>query len=136
MNKYPRPQLVRDSFYSLNGTWLLNGFEVEVPSCRQEKRLHYEKHFYYVKTNDRVILHFEKVDQICKVYLNDNYLGEHIGGYLAFEFEITDYIKQGDNKLIVDVIDNLDIIYPYGKQTLTPSGMWYTPDSGIWSSVW
>lgn len=136
MNKYPRPQLKRDSYFSLNGTWLMNGMEVNVPSCRQEKRLHYEKHFFYVKTNDRVILHFSKVDQVCKVYLNDNYLGEHIGGYLAFEFEITDYVHQGDNKLVVDVIDELDTTYPYGKQTLKPSGMWYTPVTGIWSDVW
>lgn len=135
MNNYPRPQLKRDSFFSLNGTWLMNGIEVNVPSCRQEKKLHYEKHFNYVKKNDRVILHFSAVDQIAKVYLNDIYLGEHIGGYLPFEFEITDCIKE-ENKLVVDVVDELDVTYPYGKQTLKPNGMWYTPVSGIWGSVW
>ena len=67
----------------------MNGMKIDVPSCRQEKKLHYEKHFNYVKNNDRVILHFSKVDQICKVYLNDHFLGEHIGGYLPFEFEIS-----------------------------------------------
>ena len=135
-NKYPRPQLKRDSFFSLNGTWLMNGKEIEVPSCRQEKKLHYEKQFNYFKKNDRVILHFGSVDQIAKVYLNGNYLGKHIGGYLPFEFEITDYIEQGTNKLVVDVVDELDTTYPYGKQTLNPGGMWYTPVTGIWGSVW
>ena len=135
MNNYPRPQLKRNSFISLDGTWLMNGIEVYVPSCRQEKKLHYEKCFSYVKNNDRVILHFGAVDQIAKVYLNDNYLGEHRGGYLSFEFEVTDYIKQ-DNVLVVDVVDELDTTYPYGKQTLKPQGMWYTPVSGIWWSVW
>lgn len=133
--KYPRPQLIRNSFFSLNGTWLMNGKQIDVPSCRQEKKLHYEKQFEYTKNNDRVILHFGAVDQICKVYLNDNYLGEHIGGYLPFEFEITDFIKQ-NNKLVVDVIDELDVTYPYGKQSLKPQGMWYTPISGIWGDVW
>lgn len=135
-NKYPRPQLKRNSYFSLNGTWLMNGIEIEVPSCRQEKKLHYEKHFEYHKNNDRVILHFSKVDQIAKVYLNNHYLGEHIGGYLPFEFEVTDFINIGDNYLEVDVIDELDKTYPYGKQTLNPGGMWYTPVTGIWSDVW
>lgn len=135
MNKYPRPQLKRDNFVSLDGTWLVNDKEVEVPSCLQEKHLHYEKHFEYTKHNDRVILHFGAVDQIAKVYLNDVYLGEHVGGYLPFEFEISEYIKK-ENKLVVDVIDELDTTYPYGKQSLHPQGMWYTPISGIWGSVW
>lgn len=136
MNKYPRPQLVRNSFYSLNGTWLMNGIEINVPSCRQEKKLHYEKHFDYKKNNDRVILHFGAVDQIAKVYLNNKYLGQHIGGYLPFEFEITNAVIEGDNLLVVDVIDELDTTYPYGKQTLSPKGMWYTPVTGVWGSVW
>ncbi|MDO4940535.1 MAG: glycoside hydrolase family 2 TIM barrel-domain containing protein [Erysipelotrichaceae bacterium] len=135
-NKYPRPQLKRNVFFSLNGTWLMNKEEIIVPSCRQEKKLHYEKHFNYEKTNDRVILHFSKVDQIAKVYLNNKYLGEHVGGYLPFEFEITDSVNIGDNKLEVDVVDELDKTYPYGKQTLNPSGMWYTPVTGIWGDVW
>ena len=135
MSKYPRPQLKRNSFFSLDGIWLMNNKEINVPSCRQEKKLHYEKTFIYTKNNDRVILHFNAVDQIAKVYLNDVFLGEHIGGYLPFEFEITDYVKD-TNKLVVDVTDELDVTYPYGKQCLKPNGMWYTPVTGIWGSVW
>lgn len=135
-NKYPRPQLVRDNYQLLNGEWLVNGKTQEVPSCLQDQKIQYEKEFVFNKIKDRTILHFDGVDQIAKVYLNDNYLGEHIGGYLPFEFEITNFILEGKNVLKVEVIDELDKTYPYGKQTLKPSGMWYTPVSGIWKDVW
>ena len=133
---YPRPQLKRKSFHSLNGVWRMNDQNVDVPSCLQKNKMHYETSFKYKKTNDRVILHFDAVDQITTVFLNNRFVGLNIGGYLPFEFEITDFIKEGQNILVVDVIDELDKTYPYGKQTSKPSGMWYTQVSGIWGNVW
>ena len=135
-NKYPRPQLVRDNYQLLNGKWKVNGVSKDVPSCEILQELTYIKQFNFKRIKDRVILHFDGVDQICKVYLNDNYLGEHIGGYLPFRFEISDIVKEGKNILRVEVVDKLDKTYPYGKQSLNPSGMWYTPVSGIWKDVW
>ena len=134
--KYPRPQLKRDNFQSLDGEWLMNGKKVIVPSCRKEQNLLYEKEFEFKKIKDRVILHFGAIDQICSINLNGFNLKEHYGGYLPFEFDVSDFIKEGKNKLIVNVLDILDNTYPYGKQTLNPKGMWYTAISGIWKSVW
>lgn len=135
-NKYPRPQMVRDNYQLLNGKWEVNGIKKEVPSCEISQKIIYIKSFIFKRIKDRVILHFDGVDQIAKVYLNDIFLGEHIGGYLPFEFEVSDEIKQGKNTLKVEVVDKLDKTYPYGKQSLKPSGMWYTPVTGIWKDVW
>lgn len=148
-NTYPRPQFKRDSFYSLNGEWTLNGQNIIVPYPPQSslsqyhgeitEQLQYQKTFtlpsdFYQK-DDRIILHFGAVDQIAKVSINHHELGEHQGGYLPFSFDITDFIKE-DNNLIVDVIDTLSHDYPYGKQRKDRGGMWYTPVSGIWQTVW
>ncbi|MCR5420301.1 MAG: hypothetical protein K6E98_04795 [Lachnospiraceae bacterium] len=86
---------------------------------------------------NRLIIHFGAVDQSCRIYINNNYIGEHEGGYLPFYFDITDYIhKDSANEIIVKVKDDLNKKYPYGKQSDTPKGMWYTQVSGIWQSVW
>ena len=145
---YPRPQLRRDSFYSLCGRWQLNKKDIEIPfppesklSCYEGEtsELYYEKVFSlpedFYHPSDNVILHFGAVDQICDVFFNDYYLGHHEGGYLPFSFDITDHIKK-ENLLVVKAKDDLDLYYPYGKQTKDPKGMWYTPVSGIWQSVW
>ena len=145
---YPRPLLQRDSFFSLNGQWALNGNLINIPFCPESKEslyngqlneLIYTKSFslpknFYTK-DDKVILHFGAVDQICDVYLNDFLVTHHEGGYLPFEINITDYLKEV-NFLRVECIDNLNKNYPFGKQTNRPKGMWYTPVSGIWQSVW
>jgi beta-galactosidase/beta-glucuronidase len=85
---------------------------------------------------DRVLLHFGAVDQIAKVYLNGQLVGEHLGGYLPFSLDITDFLVSGENVLSVHVTDNLDKTYGYGKQRKNRGGMWYTPISGIWQAVW
>ena len=111
-NKYPRPQLVRESYFSLNGAWdfsaneLFSG-EIIVPFSPESllSRVHkvfpdatpltYKKQFTlhqgFIK--DKVILHFGAVDGICSVYLNDHLLGVHMGGYDSFSFDVTDYIN-------------------------------------------
>ena len=147
-NYYPRPLLKRNSFFSLNGKWKLNNQEIEIPFPPESDQsnyhgslgsLLYEKTFSlpedFIKKDDKVILHFGAVDQICDIYLNDNHLMHHEGGYLPFNIDITDYLSK-QNNLTVEAIDTLDYFYPYGKQSKNPSGMWYTPVSGIWQSVW
>ena len=154
-NVYPRPQLVRDSFFSLNGVWDFSAGEgkwenITVPFPPESllsgihrhmgKRpcLIYKKNFILPENfvRDRVILHFGAVDQIASVTLNGVLLGEHHGGYAPFSFDITDYL-QDTNTLTVAVTDNLqDKTLPYGKQCEKRGGMWYTPVSGIWQTVW
>ena len=149
MNFYPRQLLRRDSFFSLDGLWTLNGTSIMVPYCPESpmsgysgeitEELEYRKTFSlpdnFVKQNDKVVLHFQAVDQVCEVYLNEQYLGKNEGGYLPFAIDITEYLL-AENDLVVKVRDNLSDFYPYGKQTDKPHGMWYTKVSGIWQSVW
>lgn len=147
--EYPRPMLKRESYYSLNGEWTLNNNHIIVPFPPQSKLsqyenevqelLHYHKSFTlpenFYKENERVILHLGAVDQTCKVYINNTLLGANEGGYLPFHFDITDYL-QDENELVVTAMDTLNHDYPYGKQRKDRGGMWYTPVSGIWQSVW
>ncbi len=143
---HPRPQFKRDEFVSLNGIWKLEGEDILVPFAPEsflsnykgliKDEMTYVKEFSKPEFNkDKVLLHFGAVDQICDVYLNNEYLGHHEGGYLPFSFDITNVLKE-NNKLEVKVKDTLNIEYPYGKQTKNRGGMWYTPVSGIWQSVW
>ena len=146
---YPRPQMKRDSYMVLNGTWKLDENSIEVPFVPQSRlsgfegqvgeKLVYETSFSIPKdwANDRVLLHFGAVDQVCEVYVNSILAGKHEGGYLHFSFDITDTLKnEGVNTLRVNVVDTLDRKYPYGKQCKKRGGMWYTPISGIWQTVW
>jgi len=135
MMNYPRPQLKRKNWTSLDGEWTVNGEKTIVPGCLQSEKMHFEKVFHYEKDSKRVLLHFGAVDQVAKVYLNGQFLGEHKGGYLPFSFEVTDVVKT-ENLLTVEVEDTLDHTYPYGKQKKKRGGMWYTLVSGIWKSVW
>ncbi len=86
---------------------------------------------------DRVLLHFGAVDQSCKVFLNGELVGEHEGGYLPFSCDITDSLAGGENILTVTATDAVSgSRHAYGKQSFTPGGIWYTPQSGIWQTVW
>ena len=147
--EYPRPMLKRNSFYSLNGEWTLNNNPIIIPFPPQSKlsrynkevqdQLHYHKTFTlpqnFHKENERVILHLGAVDQTCKVYINNTLLGSNEGGYLPFHYDITDYLKE-ENEVVVTAMDTLNHDYPYGKQRKDRGGMWYTPVSGIWQSIW
>ena len=154
-NVYPRPRLVRDSFFCLNGDWALTAtdgaqYTIKVPFPPESllsgvcKRMGEKPHIIYKKSfslpdgfvRDRVILHFGAVDQIAEVELNGKYLGKHIGGYEHFSFDITDSLKS-ENELIVTVTNADDpLSLPYGKQCEKRGGMWYTPVTGIWQTVW
>ncbi len=150
---YPRPQLKRASYFSLNGTWSLNGKDIVIPFAPQselsgytdkvgtklcyEKRFHLPKGFTDKHVNGHVLLHFGAVDQIAEVWMNGRKIGSHEGGYLPFALEVTEAIDYSkENVLIVKVIDKLSKKYPYGKQCKKRGGMWYTEVSGIWQTVW
>lgn len=147
--EYPRPQMKRDSYFSLNGTWKLNGDDIQVPFPPQSTLSGYKKsvksHLTYIKNftlpedfiKDRVLLHFGAVDQIAEAWINNKKLMVHEGGYLPFSIDITDaLLMDKENELMVKVTDTLSKKYPYGKQCKNRGGMWYTPVSGIWQTVW
>lgn len=146
-NGYPRPQMKRDNWRNLQEGWRLNGEDIRVPFPPQSALSGYGKrvgrHLEYVcdfaatepAEGRRTLLHFGAVDQIAEVYLNGTHLGSHEGGYLPFSFDITEVLK-AENHLVVGVTDTLSHKYTYGKQRKKRGGMWYTPVSGIWQSVW
>lgn len=146
--EYPRPQLVRENWQCLNGIWQLDGNPIRVPFVPESVLAGYQgavnSTMTYCKEFDmeckqytgRILLHFGAVDQIAEVYLNGTLLGKHEGGYAPFCYEVTEYIREKDNHLEVKVTDELNKDYPYGKQCKERGGMWYTPTSGIWQSVW
>ncbi|MBO5325170.1 MAG: glycoside hydrolase family 2 [Lachnospiraceae bacterium] len=148
-NSYPRPQMKRDLFYIIKENWTLNGKPVRMPYVPQSElsgyegevgsTLTYETVFMVPETftKERLLLHFGAVDQLAEVWLNDVLIGSHEGGYLSFTFDITEAVKRdGENRLVVKVTDELDKDYPYGKQCVKRGGMWYTPTSGIWQNIW
>jgi len=148
--EYPRPQLKRDSFFPLNGTWQLNGKPIEVPFPPESRLSGYtgenDGHLTYTRTfvlpegfaapGQRVRLHFGAVDQIADVELNGHHVIHHEGGYLPFYADISGFLCPGVNTLTVRATDTLSHDYPYGKQSKDRGGMWYTPVSGIWQTVW
>ena len=158
-NFYPRPSMVRESFICLNGEWdfavtdgdapseyvekILVPFPPESALSGVKKEISADSTMYYRRSfsidspteGKRVLLHFGAVDTYCEVWLNDVCVMRNAGGYLPFSTDVTDALL-AENTLVVTVRDPLDGVYPYGKQTRTPGGMWYTPVSGIWQTVW
>ncbi len=149
--KYPRPQFKRDSFFNLNGRWDCGvlvpfplGSENAQLSLSGLTRQSLEQFSYYTSfilpdgfIKDRILLNFGAVDQIAAVYIDEKLVGTHEGGYIPFSFDITDYLAQArEHKIRVDITDTLDHKFPYGKQKKNRGGMWYTPVSGIWQTVW
>ncbi|MCU4675985.1 hypothetical protein N7931_10090 [Catenovulum sp. 2E275] len=161
--QYPRPQLKRDNWQNLNGLWqyavvdrkasepnswdgqILVPFAIESPLSGVAKRLNQQALWYQTEFNfdlnsaQAQILHFEAVDYACKIWLNGHFVGAHQGGNLPFKLDVSNAIQQGSNQLVVRVIDDTDAPDRYqlrGKQTQDNRGIWYTPVSGIWQTVW
>ena len=160
LSEYPRPQLVRESYKSLNRLWdykisknpeipgdfdgkILVPYSPETKLSGVNHILRPDEFLFYKLTfslddfeiKDKVFLHFLAVDQIAEVYLNGQYLGKHIGGFLPFKFEIKKHLNE-INDLIVKVQDLTDTSYhSRGKQRLKHGGIWYTPQSGIYFPV-
>ncbi len=147
--EYPRPQMVRENWINLNGTWDLNGNSIRVPFPPESKfslyegsltkQLVYKRSFKLEKRleKEHVLLHFDAVDQIAEVFVNNHRVGRHEGGYLPFVFDVTSAISyEIENEIKVIAVDTLNKDYPYGKQRKKRGGMWYTPVSGIWKNVW
>ena len=86
---------------------------------------------------NKLLLHFGAVDWQADVWVNGIKVGRHTGGYTPFSFDITAALHKGENTLDVRVVDTTDKGYqPRGKQVSNPGGIWYTPVSGIWQTVW
>jgi hypothetical protein len=161
--EYPRPQMVRKDWLNLNGLWQLAfAKEGEAPPLGKDlaerilvpfpvesalsgvmkpaERLWYRRSFTVPKSWDgkRVLLHFGAVDWEATVWVNGKEQGQHRGGYDAFTFDITDVLKPGqEQELIVGVWDPTDRgTQPRGKQVIRPQGIYYTPTTGIWQTVW
>ena len=161
--KYPRPQMVREHWQNLNGLWkfkmtrkgddngeynnqILVPFPVESALSGIKKTVGAANRVWYKRTfqvdnpyeDGRVLLHFGASDWQTQVFINDQFVGLHEGGYDAFTFDITDYIEEGGDQTIeVTVWDPTDLGYqPVGKQTHDPRSIWYTAVTGIWQTVW
>ncbi|MEM1443709.1 MAG: sulfatase-like hydrolase/transferase, partial [Verrucomicrobiota bacterium] len=161
--EYPRPQLRRENWTNLNGHWsyavtpqsrkkapekwqgeILVPFAIEAPLSGVERRLLPEEYLWYSrefplekKKGQRYLLHFEAVDYESKVWVNGTEVGSNTGGNLPFALDITDAAQSGSNEVVVRVSDGTDTGHQlHGKQVLNPGGIWYTPVSGIWQTVW
>ena len=161
--EYPRPQMVRPDWKSLNGLWeysitgkgdplpetfegrILVPFAVESSLSGVGRGLKADDALWYRTTfkvpgswkGKRLMLNFEAVDWRADVFVNDILVGTHTGGYTHFSFDVTPYLNGGTNTLVVKVLDGTDNdLQPRGKQVSNPKGIWYTAVSGIWQSVW
>ena len=152
--RYPRPQMVRRDWLCLNGTWdlsfgntrtkirvpfcpesLLSGVEAP-PAIGQEMRCRRSFTVPEAWRGKRVLLHFGAVMRRATVIVNGMTVFAHENGYLPFSVDLTDELLDGENHLSVLVTNDLDPRYPWGKQKVKRGGMWYTPCSGIWQTVW
>jgi hypothetical protein len=182
--EYPRPQLVRPRWQSLNGLWdfaIVGVNTAQAPAspvasvpgaagpagplpapARQAftrrilvpfapeaalsgvgehaDRIAYRRTFRAPQrpVGERVLLHVDACDWHCTVYVNGQLVADHTGGYDAIAADVTDALRgDGDQELVVAVYDPTDAFgQPRGKQVSKPEGIWYTPVTGIWQSVW
>lgn len=162
--EYPRPQMVREEWRNLNGLWdfavlpkeearpgrfsdrILVPFPVESALSGVSRRVNEKERMWYRRKfdipsswrNRRILMHFGAVDWESKVYINGREMEHHAGGYDGFSVDITSALMPGSaQEIIVAVWDPSDAgAQPVGKQHNEPRGIWYTPSSGIWQTVW
>ena len=164
--EYPRPQMVRSNWQNLNGLWdftlhpknqeenipsafgrkILVPFAIESALSGVGERVGKDQLLWYRKNikvpaklrKEKVLLHFGAVDWKATVYVNGKKAGTHKGGFDPFYFDITPYLNKGsEQEIVVSVWDPTDEgPQPRGKQVNRPEGIWYTPVTGIWQTVW
>lgn len=161
--EYPRPQLRRNSYLNLNGIWeyaitktaekpaamqgeIVVPFSPETPLSGVGHILQPDEYLWYRRSvtlpegffrGGRLLLHFGAVDQCCTVWVNGRKAGSHTGGYLPFALDVTELIEGDAFTLELRVTDPTDTgSLSRGKQRLKNTGIWYTPQSGIWQTVW
>jgi beta-galactosidase/beta-glucuronidase len=162
--EYPRPQMERKLWINLNGLWdyaltergssvpdafdgkILVPYAIESSLSGVRKRVGENQELWYQRTfqipsdwkRKNVALNFGAVDWKADVWVNDIKIGSHKGGYTPFSFNITPFLKEsGEQKIMVKVWDPTDKGFqPRGKQVNEPRGIWYTPVTGIWQTVW
>jgi beta-galactosidase/beta-glucuronidase len=162
--EYPRPQMRRDNWVNLNGLWdfailakgnaqptqfdgqVLVPFSIESALSGVGKTVGAENELWYTREFEvdrsmrrgKLLLHFGAVDWEAEVFVNGESAGVHQGGYDPFSFEINAYLQSGAKQnLTVRVWDPSDEgPQPRGKQQKEPKGIWYTPVTGIWQTVW
>jgi len=164
--EYPRPQMVRNNnWINLNGLWsysvlpkdqetiptafsgsILVPYAIESALSGVGKTVGKDSVLWYSRTasilpafrNKTVLLHFGAVDWLCDIYVNGRKVGTHQGGYDPFSVDITAALtKAKSQQIAVRVWDPTnDGPQPRGKQVRKPEGIWYTPVTGIWQTVW
>ena len=151
---YPRPQMVRSEWRTLDGSWKIwTGGKISginVPFCPESRMSGFEGTIIYGRkityrrlfrvpeawSGRRILLHFGAVSREAVVKVNGRTAARHSNAYLPFSADITEFLKPGKNELIVTAVNDLSQKYPWGKQKKDRGGMWYTPVSGIWQTVW
>ncbi len=163
--EYPRPIMERADWQNLNGEWdyairpkgevepatfdgkILVPFAVESSLSGVQQMVGEANELWYKRTfqvpsawkGKEILLHFGAVDWQADVFVDDVLIGSHVGGYTPFSLNVTPYLsaKSATHKLVVRVWDPSDKGYqPRGKQVSNPEGIWYTPVTGIWQTVW
>ena len=160
--EYPRPQLARRDWLNLNGRWnytinensrfptefdgeIIVPFSPETELSGVNRKLKNKEYLWYRReialpeefSGKRILLHFGAVDQTATVWVNAKQVAEHVGGYTPFDADITDAIEDGVAVITVRVRDVSDKSWhSRGKQKTKRGGIWYTPQSGIWQTVW
>lgn len=153
-NTYPRPQMVRKEWLCLNGKWHFEygtmRTEILVPFCPESllsgqnlkmeygTKMKYSRSFTLPKewNGRRILLHFGGVSRVAEVCVNGKKAVSHEESYLPFSADITELLRDGENEVSVTAVNDLSHLHPWGKQKEKRGGMWYTPVSGIWQTVW
>ena len=167
--EHPRPQFFREKWINLNGIWQFEidnkkkgkakkldregqnlSQSIIVPFCPESELsgigdknfmygVWYKRKFIVKNINYKTVLHFGAVDYSCEVFINGAFVGSHNGGYISFSFDITNYVRQGENEITIFATDDTaDKLIPSGKQSEKHEsyGCYYTRTTGIWQTVW